>query len=78
MGKFFIFFELSAHDMSVFLFVDDYLSKYQWIFMKLGVCIDIVEVWFGIDNGKISSIFQLFAHDTAVFSIQDNNLSESN
>ena len=26
----------------------DNLSKYQWIFTKLGICIDIVQVWFGI------------------------------
>ena len=31
--------------------------KYQWIFTKLGMCIDIVEVLFGIANGLISSIF---------------------
>ena len=44
---------LSVH----FSFPDDNLSKYQWIFTKLGVCIDIVEIWFGIANGQISSIF---------------------
>ena len=33
------------------------MSKYQWIFAKLGMCIDIVEIWFGIANGQISSIF---------------------
>ena len=32
-------------------------SKYQWIFTKLCLCIDIVEIWFGIANGQISSIF---------------------
>ena len=31
--------------------------KYQWIFIKLGMCIDIVEIWFGIANGQILSIF---------------------
>ena len=40
----------------VFSFPDDNFSKYQWIFMKLGLCIDIVEIWFGIANGKISSV----------------------
>ena len=43
--------ELSAHDMSIFEYPDDNLSKYQWIFSKLGMCIDIVEIWFGIANG---------------------------
>ena len=28
-----------------------------WIFTKLGVCIDIGEIWIGIANGQISSIF---------------------
>ena len=44
----------------VFLFLDDNMSKYQLIFTKLGMCIDIVEIWFGIDNGQISSIFDRF------------------
>ena len=35
------------------LFPDDDLSKHQWIFTKLGMCIDIVEIWFGIANGQI-------------------------
>ena len=26
-------------------------------FSKLGMCIDIMEIWFGIANGQISSIF---------------------
>ena len=38
-------------------FPDDNLRKHQWIFTKLGVCIDIVEIWFGIANGRISSNF---------------------
>ena len=43
--------------LSVFSFPDDNLSKYQWIFTKLGMCIDIVEIWCGIANGQILSIF---------------------
>ena len=39
------------------LFLDDNLSKRQWIFTKLGICIDIVEIGFGIANGQISSNF---------------------
>ena len=38
-------------------FPDDNLSKHQWIFTKIGMCIDIVEIWFGIANGQISSNF---------------------
>ena len=40
-----------------FSFPDDNLSKHQRIFTKLGMCIDIVEIWFGITNGQISSNF---------------------
>ena len=40
-----------------FSFPDDNLCKHQWIFMKLGMCIDIVEIWFGIVNGQILSNF---------------------
>ena len=43
--------ELSAHDTSVFSFLDDHLNKYQQIFTKLGMCIDIVDSCFGITNG---------------------------
>ena len=38
-------------------FPDDDLSKHQWIFTKLGMCIDIVEICFGIANGQISLNF---------------------
>ena len=40
-----------------FSFPDDNLSKHQRIFTKLGMCIDIVEIWFRIANGQISSNF---------------------
>ena len=40
-----------------FSFPDDNLSKHQWIFTKLGMCIDIMEIWFGFANGQISSNF---------------------
>ena len=39
---------------SVFSFLDNNLSKYQWIFITLGMCLDIVEIWLGIANGQIS------------------------
>ena len=54
MGKFCQFLtEVSARHMSVFLFPDNNLGKYQWIFTKLGMCIDIVEIWFEISNMQI-------------------------
>ena len=57
MGKFCQMTELSARNMPIFSFPDDNLSKRQWIFTKLGMCIDIVEIWIGIANGQISSNF---------------------
>ena len=42
--------------MSIFSFLSDNLSKYQWIFTKLDMCIDIVDFRIGIANGQISSI----------------------
>ena len=58
MGKFHqILMELSARDMPIFLFLDDNLSKCQGILTKLGTCIDMKEIWFGIANRQISSMF---------------------
>ena len=34
---------------------DDNLSKHQWIFTKLGLCFNVVEIWFGIANRQILS-----------------------
>ena len=39
------------------LFPNDNLSKHQWIFTKLGMYNDIMEIWFGIVNDQISSKF---------------------
>ena len=58
MGKFRQFLTgLSARHTFIFLLPDDTLSKYKWIFAKLGMCIDIVEFWFEIVNGQSSLIF---------------------
>ena len=69
LGKFHQFLtELSAHDVSLFSFWDKDLSKFQWIFAKLGMCIDIVETCFWIANGQSSSICDRVIcpqHDTA-------------
>ena len=51
----------------VFLFPDNNLSKCEWIFTKLGVCIVIVEIWFGIANGQSLPIFD------RVICLQHNN-----
>ena len=39
--------------LSVFSFLENDLSKYQWIFTKLGMCIDIVESGLGWLMGKL-------------------------
>ena len=39
----------------VFSFLGNNFSKYQWIFTKLGMCINIMKNWFGVANGQISS-----------------------
>ena len=49
--------ELSVHNTTIFWFLDFNFSKGQWIFMKLGMYIDIVEICLGIANVQISSIF---------------------
>ena len=38
-------------------FPEGNLSTFQFVFTKLGMCIDIVEFWFAIANGQISSNF---------------------
>ena len=68
MSKFRHFFtESSDRDRSVFLFPDDNFSKCQWIFTKLGVCIDIVEICSGIADGQISSIFDSYLPSTCPY-----------
>ena len=46
-----------SHWTSVCLFVCLSVFRFRmiWIFTKLGMCIDIVEIWFWIVNGQISS-----------------------
>ena len=56
--------ELSAQDMPIFLFLDDNLCKCQGILTKLGTCIHIKEIWFGIANGQISSMFDSYLPGT--------------
>ena len=48
---------LSQICLSIFSFPDNNLSKYEWIFSELGMCIDSVGIWFGNANGQISLIF---------------------
>ena len=46
-------------------------------FTKLDVCIDTVEILFGIANGQTSSILlELSASDTSLVAFPDNNLGK--
>ena len=46
-------------------------------FTKLGMCIDIVEISFGIANGQISSNFEgVICPRHVLFSFLDDNLSK--
>ena len=62
----------SASLMSVFLFPADNSSKCQWIFTKLGMCIDIVEIWFRIVNRQILSIFDSYLPTTCPYDFSKN------
>ena len=54
-----------VHCMSIHIwFVDDNLSKHQWIFTKLGLCIAIVKIWLGIANRQISSNIDVYLSET--------------
>ena len=56
--------KLSACHTSVFLFPDDNFSTYWSLLTKLDMCIDIMEIWFGIANGQISSISESYLPTT--------------
>ena len=75
MGKFHQFLTKNlARDGSIFSFPDDNFSKYQWIFTKLDVCIDIEEICFGMLIGKICPFLtESSARDMSVFSFLDDN-----
>ena len=69
--------QLSLSSLPIFPFPNDNLSKHQWIFTKLGMCIDIVEIWFGIANriGQISTNFDgiICPRHAHIFVLPDNN-----
>ena len=66
---------LSISHMSIPISLrDDNLSKHQWIFTKLDMCIDVVESWFGIANGQILADFDSYLPETPIFSFPDQNL----
>ena len=66
---------LSYISPSVFSFPDDNLSKYQCIFTKLDICIDILEIWSGIANGQILSfLYRVSCLGHVHFSFPDNSL----
>ena len=65
---------IPVHLYLFFLFLDNNLSNYQWILTKLGMCIDIVKIWFGIANGQISALVAkcyrfMFLYDREIWKI---------
>ena len=56
------------------LFPNDNLSKHQWIFTKLGMCIDIVDIFLWVANGQI--LTELSARDMPIFLFLDDNFSK--
>ena len=67
---------MSVCHMSVFHF-RMITNKHKCIFTKLGMCIEIVEIWFGNANGQISSnLTELSARDRPIYLFQDDNLSK--
>ena len=57
MGKFCQFLTaICPQHVCIFISRDNF-SKCQWIFVKLGICIDIVQIWFRIADGQSLSIF---------------------
>ena len=59
--------ESSARDTPIFSYPDNNLCKCQGILTKLGTCIDINDIWFGIANGQVSSMF-----DEIICPLHDN------
>ena len=58
----------SVSQSILFLFPDNNLSKHQWIFTKLAMCIDIVEIGLGLLMGNFRQFLtELSAGDTPYF-----------
>ena len=52
---------------SVFSFPDNNLSKYQWILVILGMCIDIVEIGLGLSTGKFVNFSRSYLLETDLY-----------
>ena len=67
----------SVVHLSMFSFTGDILNKCQWLFTRLGLCIDIMEIWFGIAYGQRLSIFdRVNLPATSAFLCPDDNLNK--
>ena len=65
MGKFVSLWQLAARHTSIFSFLDNNLSIYQWIFTKLDMCIHIVQIWFEIvKDANFVTFWQSCLHST--------------
>ena len=60
------------HNPSIFSLPDDNLSECECIFTKLGMCIDIVKIWFGIANGQTSSVVERVISMSDLSFLDDN------
>ena len=66
-----------SHTSIRFSFPDDNLGKQQWIFTKCSMCIDVVDIWFGIATGQISSNFYVvICPGHTIFSFPNDNLTK--
>ena len=57
LGKFHQFLTVICLQNISIYFLENNLSKFLWIFTKFDMCIDSVEIWFGIAHWQIASIF---------------------
>ena len=63
----------------VLFFYTSSCDKHQWIVTELGMCIDIVKIWFWIANGhfvKLRRRYSLSPRDTHIFSFPGDTLNK--
>ena len=68
--------ELFVRHISVVSFPDNNLIKNQCICIKLVMCTDIMEIWFGLAYGQTSSIFDWVISAPHIFPVREDSFSE--